>query len=137
MVYKFRAWDKKQNRMINADSLAFEEYEPLCMQLNSDNLILMPYINFNDKNEKEIYVGDIIKFQDISGEGEDAQDIENIATVIIEYGRVGLTNFKYGYGESTVYEEADECWDDFIGNFECGEVIGNIYENKDLLSQQI
>ena len=133
MVYKFRAWDKEENKMIDAESLAFEEYQPLFISLNDENIIVMPYINFNDETGKEIYVGDIIEFEDCGGDGEDCYDFINVAVVTIEDGRVQLKDFKHGYGESNVYEEVDECWDDFIGNFECSKVIGNIYENQELL----
>ena len=44
MIYKFREWDKINQKMTDADSLAFEEFEPLVMQLNYDtSLVLMQY----------------------------------------------------------------------------------------------
>lgn len=117
--------------MINADELAFEEYQPLWMQLNDENIVAMPYIGWNDIDDKEIYVGDIIKFDDIAGEGEDVYDIENIAEVVIQNGRIELIKFKYD--ETGVCENMISDHEEFIIVFETCRVIGNVLENKELL----
>ena len=59
---KFRAWDKHDNVMIDADSLAFEEYMPLVKQLNNPITVLMQYVNFKSEDGKEAYEGDIVDF---------------------------------------------------------------------------
>ena len=112
---KFRAWDKEQKRMfdvygINTDHIAEDSYD------SSDNsihprktCILMQYTGLKDRNGKEIYEGDIILFS--LNTGEKVKD-----TIVFEMGgfRTDKRNFPLTFYWSI-------------------EVIGNIYENKELL----
>lgn len=130
---KFRAWDKVLQKMIyNRDDIPDiekwgneimnhpydeDEWYPMCemYQLNAiqtmqeqycDKLIFMQYTGLKDKNGKEIYEGDILD---------------------------------HGYGKHPVvwntyrWELADGhsiLWSDMC------EVIGNIYENPELLKEE-
>lgn len=74
-----------------------------------DTCILMQFTGLKDKNEKDIYVGDIMK------------DTET--------GLVGAVDFELnGY-----YCNADEIGDLAKWSIRWGEIIGNIHENPELL----
>lgn len=81
------------------------------------------YAGVKDKNEKEIYDGDIVEFYN------DVDYIVHpgIAKVIFDLGAFQMENEKYGT--------------DYLGNMDIDDmgirVIGNIYENPDLLKSKI
>lgn len=94
------------------------------------------YTELKDKNGKEIYEGDIVEFEDTGEEGyeyKEGFDFNNIAQVVYENGIYTLANF----GESDNSYYATDCSDEEIleevlRNGNC-EVIGNIYDNPELL----
>ena len=123
---KFRVWDKKFNMMLGFKSvdINFNEgkievttdtlrYEEIYVDEIKD-FVLMQYTNLKDKNGKEIYEDDILK-------------------VKLDDGDANLY-VKYANGEYRVVNEGK--WEDslyaymYFGDV---EVVGNIYENKDLI----
>ena len=114
----------------------FDEVELIENTKTIENLEAI-YTGLKDKNGKYIYVGDIVKFDDEfptwDYEGElSACDGFNVAIVTKEKNFITLTNFQADDGG---LEEMLFTRDLIISelNFEDFEVIGNIYENKDLL----
>ncbi len=85
-----------------------------------DDIILMQYTGLKDKNGKEIYEGDILK-SDSFGYTNDDKEIN---------GKVVWN--AYGWHIKVMNEDGCEhfCW---IADFRDIEVIGNIYENPELL----
>ena len=120
---KFRAWDKKEKTMDEPFGLYAVGY------LNGENgydakhYILLQYTGLKDKNNVEIYEGDIIK-----GLWDAKLDYsEQICTVEFLNGAFVETYFNRPVG-------------DFTGSYHRGntiEVIGNIYENPELLKEEI
>lgn len=123
---KFRAWDKKNKRMVIVASYEFinfsgettiqwgkEEYRESCCKHgdNEDRLELMQYTGLKDKNDVEIYEGDIVK-------------IGKYKPRVVKYEHF-YTDDSYG-GVSN------------MGFYDIGtqdEIIGNIYENPELLKE--
>ncbi len=133
---KFRAWVKENNSeqnyagMYQVHSLSLDGvvvirssmFAPSLFPIN--DVVIMQYTGLKDKNDKEIYEGDVIKFFD-RGNMFDNDLLPCTAQVVMEYARwsikpidvKGLRNFQFNG----------------IGGYEKCEVIGNIYENPEVL----
>lgn len=133
---KFRAYSKSFNTMFNYDMLQVATYEMvdmcneklkatvpestniqmgLFLPTEDEDLILMQYTGLKDKNGKEIYEGDIIKYShSIVG--------TIIREVRIKYGMWGIE----GMTKGTQIPFANLLENEY-------EVIGNKFENPELL----
>ena len=129
---KFRVWDKYDNEMKYDAQDTYDYIVNNIMEdcfgdvLKSGRYEVMQYIGIKDKNGKEIYEGDIIDVhQTINGENVFIIEITDTGLVIPSY----RFNRKYKY-QYNVREllEVDEYEKEI-------EVIGNIYENPDLLGE--
>lgn len=133
--HKFRAWDVENNEMIDGDSLAFEEYQPLAYLLqDSEYMKFMEYTGLKDWHDNEIYEGDILYYhypKMYSPEGCSALKI-----VKYENGRFEICDRLDFYGEQldvkTRYSNDVETREYFTAPDEI-KVVGNIYQNADLL----
>lgn len=125
---KFRAWDSVQEKMLPVEIIDFKNgYITLNEGDNSvtdtfEIFKLMQSTGEKDKNGKEIYEGDIVKsdvaLRDIFGK-------EYIAYVSVDLVISGCINLRNG---SDLPAEKS-----FIEYIQHLEVIGNIYEDKELL----
>lgn len=103
----------------------------------SEDGITIKYQNVDDVKHlwkgKEIYEGDILKFEDMGEEGyeyKEGYDFINRAVVVFEDGRFTLD--KFIDCNSGVVEELND-YEELINTIQNSEVIGNIYENPELL----
>lgn len=110
-ILKFRVFDTVLNRFVAFHYTCFEDKE----------LVLQQFIGLFDRNKKEIYEGDIIKF-DISGFPHGPER---------EIGLIGEVHFNstlccwcFGKDEYSFFDRIDK---------KSLEVIGNIFENSELL----
>ena len=125
---KFRAWDYQQKKML------FN----IAVYPNTSKVIpIMQYTGLKDKNGKEIYEGDIIIIEDVykdillddsTGPSEPCNHLAPVSFRKSEYGveiKDGADIFCSGFWsfQSIRYETGQ---DDY-------EVIGNIYENPELM----
>lgn len=107
---KFRAWRKTKEKYYHIVSLNFYTQE-VCIGkpynnvwVSFDDVVLELYTGLKDKNDVEIYVGDIVEFEDIVGEVQFLSQ-QNGYAVITHNSDYRLEHLKYS-------------------------VIGNIHENK-------
>lgn len=107
---KFRAFDKVTGEM----------FDPVGeIDLNQDGV--MQFTGLHDKNGKEIYDGDILQ-RKWRWETDWTKNPENREMIVVEYGVYNCGECGYVYGYDIGDEKAEEY-----------EVIGNIYENPELL----
>lgn len=131
---KFRAWNKNSSTMIDLYKIT-----PLAINIPQDGLFipfgddieLMQFTGLLDKNGKEIYEGDILSGHLSLGDPNFADDKTANVVVVwfqsnVEYILVDIDEYVRNVRDEPSYMSIDEPWTK-------REVIGNIYENKDLL----
>jgi len=130
---KFRAWNEEQRCMAKWGNIEmgcrnypneFITFEPI-PSWSTDKYELMQFTGLHDKNGKEIYEGDILAFHQLScfssKHGEIYEDA--VAVVIWPIVCAGFTlNIIKGHLHSLDMEK--------------GEIIGNIYENPELIKKE-
>lgn len=124
---KFRAWDKETKTMIEVSSINFEEHLILggywefgqTEPIKFDEVILMQSTGLKDKNGQEIFEGDIVNYR----------------------GRKAIIKWHGSYA-SFIYRFVDEMhkrnaeWKPLYLSYYHFEIIGNVYENKELVEEK-
>ena len=118
MIPKFRAWDKETKTMNGMAEIYRNRNQEIELHPRDENIILMQSTGLKDKNGKEVFVGDIIKctrrcLHEVYIEKEYG------GTYIGGMPAVYLKGLREGYA-----------WT------EHEEIIGNIYENPELLEEK-
>lgn len=153
---KFRAWDKRQEILITVDQVMRLEFgksgvdwlgcwivirdadgdpEQGLYQVPSKDLELMQFTGLLDKNGREIYEGDIVKWH----AGTEFLLLYPRENMVVEFDTIPtacgwvLRNYKelahnYSYLLGAVMKDVP--WEYQL------EIIGNIYENKELLENK-
>ena len=115
---KFRAWDKYENKIRKVRGINFTNKD-LWLEIEDNRIMganffeveLMQYTGLKDRNDKEIYEGDIVRyFKD----------------------ELGIVKFVAG----SFIIDGNTCYESFL---ELGgeiAIVGNIYENPDLLEEE-
>ena len=138
MITRYRAWNKATKEMYGADEIIainFEEKE-ICVQTiyfeqglpdsrdldyyDFDDIVLMQSTEMRDKNDREIFEGDIVKVTD----GDERTNFPDggIGTIC------GLDEIFMWYIDGQVHNGLFDISQEYYI-----EVIGNIYENQELL----
>lgn len=131
--FKFRVWDQERKEMLED----VQDYpNPFCDWQLDNSYILMQYTGLLDKNSKEIFESDVIRWDDASG-----GKYWRVAQVL--WGEQGCWVFR------TIKGKCINCYEDYSHDFQMGsfiytpdtsshgnvmEILGNIYENPDLLT---
>ena len=134
---KFRVWDKKLQILGTVSNIDFE-YEEVTFYIDDEEELetcqpfedvqLMQSTGLFDKNGKEIFEGDIINsgylFKGSPFEEEDEYEEEK-----------GVVEF-LNCGFNIEFKNHTALFIDIMLNCEDAEVIGNIYEDKELLENE-
>jgi len=115
---RFRAWDKwkKDHNTQHRGFYYFDLKDVYDEMIDGDDIEITQFIGLLDKNGKEIFEGDILKARNLDG------------------SKTMISMVKYS-NRSFVALGDEEDDDDilyFVPN--CMEIIGNIYENPELLA---
>jgi len=120
---KFRAWDKRQKQMSYPFTLVeLTQYEHIFERkfpgflAKFNDLIWMEYTGLHDKNGKEIYEGDILRYTH--------KDLGHPVDYIVIF-------FEGAFVQDRPKDK--RYTPDFWCDWDSLEVIGNIYENPELL----
>lgn len=150
---KLRAWGKKEKRMYEAFTTGYKLPEALqCDSVNNPlshreserDIVTMQFTGHYDSAGREIYEGDILQC-----EGEDAAGNKHFTECEVRFGPYGdfrsegrsswyLVGFHFYRVAKDTRRVFDENFKEYIWDFTIiipseSEVIGNIFENADLL----
>ncbi|WP_298784389.1 YopX family protein [uncultured Campylobacter sp.] len=114
---KFRAWNVLDKKMLNwGDIFHLPAWEIFPGTPEQRPFNIMQYTGMEDKNGREIYEGDIIKYDDAGGEAH---------TQVVRYDdEMGA----FGCDRGALMDHFNCMWEI--------EVLGNIYENPELLENK-
>lgn len=134
-LIKFRVWDKSLNKFLTNDNTweisekqnYHDDYQGSCERFfcgleeikNNENLILQQFTGLVDKNNREIYEGDIISYP------QDSNYLDKFDTMVIEWenDHDGFGGLNCGFRMGGDYSTKENT-----------EVIGNIFETPDLIN---
>lgn len=142
---KFRVWDKKDNRLMTVATI--RELVNMCLaarkllkphlfhlrdliQDTEQRAIIEQYTGLKDNNDKDIYEGDVVRY---------VSEEEAMVTAVVKFGFPDVeavedgTLFMNGFylDPLKVGDMTDDDFDNFDGDY---EIIGNIHENPELVS---
>lgn len=143
---KFRVWDKDSNKIYSQDDfiLTFDTVGEDIYLSKNDKIIplyrydLMQYTGIYDKNGKEICVGDIVVLSEIIYNNCSKSEIEGANSYIGEIvNHKGLCMcVKYKDKNGDILHRPLYLLEQDITSDDCSlAIIGNIYENEDLLEK--
>lgn len=152
MIPRFRAWDKTLKTMYEADDIMYIDFEEkeICVKTlfferasryDFDDIVLMQSTGLTDKDGKEIYEGDVLKFNDEWEEYcyEGYVDGSSYGVNYVEIGTepTAFIFCKTKYPDSSLFYYANEehlTFQEIITDVDFEfEIIGNIYTNPELV----
>lgn len=134
--YKFRAWDRKKNKMSGKFDLgdaSYEGFPPPFVDENGEHdldadMVVMQFTGLLDKNGKEIYEGDILRLIESPPTWNDTE----ADYVVLNY--IGVIEWD---NEGADYNITGKEELRGLGNGKQEtEIIGNVWENPDLLTEK-
>lgn len=127
MIPKFRAWDKETKTMNGMAEIYRNRNQEIELHPRDKNIILIQSTGLFDKNGKEIFDGDIVKrYRSPFFKAEWEYQIETV----VKREAYLLLEKKFGRNSATMSFGSPFTKSDLL------EVVGNIYENPELLEEQ-
>ena len=134
-IIKFRAWNKEEEKIeydvIIMDGEVFLKGISGSFYKPDGGLIPMQYTGLLDKEKKEIYEGDILKSFDLGLPQTESERYSKAEYKIVEvkfHKGAFITDIEWEYARWNLGGIADE-------DINKVEVIGNIYENGELINK--
>ena len=128
MIPKFRVWLPDIDQMLRVKALVFEKDKTRCVcgysfdfYLEDENATIMQSTGLFDKNNKEIFEGDVVR----QVRTQPITENETITGVVTMLEGAWLIMNDCEQLASFLWSETDE-----------NEIIGNIYENKGILEEE-
>ena len=132
--FKFRIWDKKRDRWLHSPEWPIHLLGETVIMGNIlrhdddigvriedlNELEILQNTGLKDKNGKEIYEGDIVK-------------THNLSPHIVKFGHQDISHDWQGVGFYLLDVKYPDDQNNIFGGSQI-EIIGNIYEHKDLLN---
>ncbi len=121
---KFRAWSFKEKCWEGAFSIHKNGYfrnsdiEPIWQSADEANVVVMQFTGMKDRQGKEIYEGDILR-------------MDNATAQVVFWERPPEFGLDFSHNEDLWCED----WN-ITDDSDRMEVIGNIYENPDLVAKE-
>ena len=133
MIQRYRAWHRELGRMMLIKNMWFQDGSVEELELNDtvmndyitaypDEIELMQSTSLRDMNNREIFEGDIIS------DGHTSRDIRHHQT--LGFYTIDGNGVEEFFGDTASLEDFEETSKYMSENI---EIIGNIYENKELL----
>ena len=120
MIPKFRAWDKETKTMNGMAEIYRNRNQEIELRPRDENIILMQSTGLHDKNGKEIFEGNIVRMRN----PRDRRQIGMFQVVrVANSPMLGLLDKKLTTEIFNLYEHMRNYY----------EIIGNVYENPELL----
>lgn len=129
---KFRAWDKEEHEMFSDVSIIDDTWDMLNEFLkHKDELVFMQYTGLTDKNGVEIYEGDILTSLEYPFQDDGGYNYHGVVEWADEAGAFAITK---RVANSKIRGISDGIAE-YMEDIELFEIIGNIYENPELLEE--
>ena len=133
MIPKFRVWDKNTHDIVGIKTIDLEKDGSIgCIvdfsgiNLDISECVIMQSTGLKDKNGVEVFEGDVVKVSDGSNEED------SYISVVKNYAGEGYPAFDIEAPGSWYYE-SNILSTIMGGDYETIEVIGNVWENPELL----
>ena len=144
----YKVWDTKTKQMFQVESIDYVQFERFIPMSEG---ILLPQTPFVDSEGQPLFAGDIIKvadtvsfsdggFYENRDEAYGEVQLDNYFALEFDGFEFLLTKSKHGLLEdsalwSSIYEDNIRVLSDFLHLSDGFTIVGNIYENKDLLEE--